>query len=423
MAKQRRKGHNKGKVRKEIVSSGSYGQKRNNTQPKIIACNVCRQNMRSDSGLSGLYYCVHCSLFYWFPQEAPKGISLLRAFSAIKTLSGVDILFSDRIAGIISSILPQVEDGILIVLRKLSTPELSQLVEIIKSEDSLNEIEVTAIIKKSGLAPDSVIAVFNALREALGKHGIKLDRDNNNYLGNLIISFSCSNTLPLPGERIRISWDARDDSKLSYTLTTGSNSRPINPKGSIWLTPDKTQEVKIEALFGGNQIIESRTIQIVLSELPRIIKLLSSHSNPIIETEKIKLQWEITDAEKITLVHRYSDHEQLTIDVTEFQSEYSFTALRSEMVEIIAERRGYKVSKSLPVEVMPLPRFKVNEIPKFVNMPELNIARISHIFDPSKTEKLYGILREIVSLSELKPYLSISENINKINNRISRIFK
>lgn len=426
MSKKNKKGRNKHRVRQQIeseTSKSTYSRKNIHSigTGGLDICPRCGTKLSPDTELSGLTYCASCSLFFWTVPKKKTNLTLSSALSALKRFGGTDILFSDRIPGLVSAIIPETTEGILEILRRLSKPETHTLVEALRSDDVLNEFEISLFINKSGLDRQNVIKVCNALRLAINKKGI-YDTETRNPKSQCILTFSTSQTEVFPNEKVKIQWSAIEDSQITYVLISDRGSEKVRPNGSQWITVKSQQKVMLKALYKIHNELESRSLTINLASPPIIHHLLSNLSLPVMETERLKINWNVENADRITLVHRYNDYEKLTVDVTNYKGEFVFTAMRSEILEIIAERRTSRVSKSLMIDVIPLPKFKMFEIPKIIDYSDLQIARIENLTDTSKTEKLFNTLRDLSNLSNLRPYRSFTMSLSEFLNFINRFF-
>lgn len=418
----KRKARDRNRKHPSIESTTSRLHKKESSSSGSEVCSCCGNSLSFDRELSGLGYCAHCSLFFWEPKSKGKQHSLALILSAIRRISGSDMLFSERIPGIVSAILPDIDEGLLEILRRLHKPETESFVEAIRQDEELEEIAISLFVNKSGLDRGKVVTVCNALRRALDKSAIA-DTDSpisphNKY----ILDLSSSSTEVLPGEKIRISWIAADDPRFTYILISDDGPKKVKSNGSVWVNPNPELEVTLKVLYRHQQI-DSRKITIKIARPPVIHHLSCNLPTPVMESETLRISWYIENAERVTLIHHYNDYEKLTIDVTDFGGMLSFTALRSELLEIIAERRSLKVAKSIMIDVLPLPKFNVSEIPQFSKFPDMEITRITALTDFSETAKLFDTLRGISSLSGITPYKTLRESLHdliKFANRIIR---
>lgn len=427
MSKKNKKGKNKHRIRQPIVTeTGQSTSSLKNVQSSctrgLDICPRCGTKLSPDTELSGLTYCASCSLFFWTVPKKKTNYTLSTTFAALKRFGGTDILFSNRIPGLVSVILPDTKEGILEILRRLSKPETHSLVEAILRDDVLNEFEISLFINKSGLDRQNVIKVCNALRLAINKNGVSYT-ETPNLKSRYILTFSASLTEAYSDEKIKIQWSAIEDSQITYILTTEKGSEKVRPNGSLWITINSIQTVTLQALYKRHNELESRTITIKPASPPIIHNLSSNLSLPVMETEKLKINWHVENADRITLVHHYNDYEKLSVDVTELVGEFSFTALRTELLELTAERRNARTTKSLMIDVIPLPKIKVSELPRITEYPYIDIARISNLTTSSKIEELFNTLREISSLSGLSPYKSLKGNLSEFSRLIYKMIK
>ena len=418
----KRKARDRNRRHLSIESTTSRLHKKESSSSGSEVCPLCGNSLSLDKELPELGYCAHCSLFFWEPKSKGKQHSLAQILSAIRRISGSDMLFSERIPGIVSAILPDIDEGLLEILRRIHKPETESFVEAIRQDEELDEIEISAFVNKSGLDRGKVVTVCNALRRALDKSAIADSESPISPHNKYILDLSSSSTEVLPGEKIRISWIAADDSRFTYILISDDGPKKVKSNGSVWVNPNQELEVTLKVLCRHQQI-DSRKITIKIARPPVIHHLSCDLSSPVMESETLRISWYIENAERVTLIHHYNDYEKLTIDVTDFGGMLSFTALRSELLEIIAERRSLKVAKSIMIDVLSLPKFNVSEIPQFSKFPDMEITRITTLTDFSETAKLFDTLRGISSLSGITPYKTLRESLYdliKFTNRIIR---
>lgn len=418
----RRKARDRNRRHPSIDSTTSRLHKKESSSSGSEVCSCCGNSLSFDRELSGLGYCAHCSLFFWEPKSKGKQHSLALILSAIRRISGSDMLFSERIPGIVSAILPDIDDGLLEILRRLHRPESESLVEAIRKDKELNEIEIALFVNKAGLDWGKVVTICNALRRVLDKSIIESTDSPLNPQNQYILDLSSTMTEVLPNEKIQIRWIAVEDSKLTYILTSNDGSKKVKPNGSLWISPDQSQEVTLKVLYR-NRRIDSRSILIKVVSLPVIHHLSCNLPSPVMETERLQINWNVENAERVTLIHHYNDYEKLSVDVTEFGGVFAFTALRTENLELIAERRKSRVTKSLMIDVIPLPRIKISKIPQIGDYSEIGSIRMQNLIDHSKIEDLFNALRGITSLSELKPYNSLRGNFYGLFRLMFRLIK
>ena len=424
MGKNKRKGKSRNQKKRNLTTGATSSTQHSEDilSSNTEVCPNCGHNTSSDSELPGLKYCAHCSLFFWEPKSNGGHHSLTSVMSAIRRISGSDILFSERIPGIVSAIIPDIDDGLLEILRRLHRPESESLVEAIRKDKDLNEIEIALFVNKAGLDWGKVVTICNVLRRVLDKSIIESTDSPLNPQNQYILDLSSTMTEVLPNEKIQIRWIAVEDSKLTYILTSNDGSKKIKPNGSLWISPDQSQEVTLKVLYR-NRRIDSRSILIKVVSLPVIHHLSCNLPSPVMETERLQINWNVENAERVTLIHHYNDYEKLSVDVTEFGGVFAFTALRTENLELIAERRKSRVTKSLMIDVIPLPRIKISEIPQIGDYSEIGSIRMPNLIDHSKIEDLFNVLRGITSLSELKPYNSLRGNFYELFRLMYRLIK
>lgn len=342
----------------------------------VVVCPCCNNELIFDKKISELAYCPQCSLFFWNSSPNRPVYSLTSVLSGVKRISSTDILFSDRIPGIVSTVIPNIGEGILEIFRRLSKPEAQTFIGAIQYDEEITDLILSMFVNKVGFDRKKVIEVCNALRNALNKPGINAT-ERSTLSKKYIVNFSSSSTEALKGEKILVQWNVINNADLSYVIVSEKGSTKVKSNGSMWIKPDNISYVTLKVLHKKYQeIIESQTININIVSPPIIHQISTNLSSPVVESEKLKISWNVENADKITLVHHYNDYEKLTVDVTNLGGLLSYTALRTELLELIAERRTSKISKSIMIEVIPLPKISLAEIPQFTNYPDLSIARI-----------------------------------------------
>lgn len=386
-------------------------------------CPKCGITLTVSKELPELRYCPACSLFFLDSGIRTKSSDLFSGLSVIKELSDIATLFSERIPGIVSAIVPDIEEGILAVLRHLHRPESNDFTQAIREEKELKEYEISLYVNNTGFDRSKVVTVVNALRKALNK--AEIDAGTRSYgTTSYILNFSCTPTEAKIGEKIRLQWDLVSDKNLSYLLRSKKDSSKINSTGSKWVTVYDTQEeFTVEVRYKQHRLIDSKSIRVKVVPPPTINSLQSNLPSPIMESERVTVSWDIKNAERVILIHHYNDYEQLTIDVTDKGGSLSFSALRNEKLEIIAKHGSMLASKSIMIEVVPLPKFKVSEIPQLTDYSNLELSRIIDLSYLSSKERLFEALREISSLSGVSPYKGLKANLKDLTLLVKKICK
>ena len=362
----RRKNRNHNRQHPSIEPTAPKGLKQKSASSSTEVCSYCGSNLSSDRQLPSLGYCPHCSLFFWEPKSNVRQNSLASVFAAIRRISDSDILFSERIPGIVCAIFPDMDEGLLEILRRLHSPENRSFVEAIRQDEELNEIEISLFVNRAGLDYGKVVSVCDALRKALDKSVIATAYSSSGSKNEYILDLSSSSTEALPGEKIQIRWMAVEGPKLTYILTSDNGSKKVKPNGSLWIDPVKDLEVTLKVLYRNSQI-DSKSLLIKIAPPPVIHHLACNLPSPVMESDILRISWHTENADRVTLIHHYNDYERLTIDVSDCGGAFSFTALRTEQLEIIAERKSLKATKTIMIDVVPLPKFKVSEIPRKVS--------------------------------------------------------
>lgn len=155
---------------------------------------------------------------------------------------------------------------------------------------------------------------------------------------------------------------------------------------------------------------------------PRITGFECLPATEVMESEKVTAKW-TADADKVILVHRYNDYETLTVDVSHCQGEFSFTATRTEVMELVAERRSQQSRKSLMLNVVPLPRFKVASIPQLTDISTMEFHRMPVLSPKSSIAELEERIQRIAVRAEGSPYKSLTENLRRAFAIAENLFK
>lgn len=304
-------------------------------------------------------------------------------------------------------------DGELSVLRHLTSPELKVSVDTIRNDAEIDSAEIDFFSSKTGLDRRTVISVFNSFREVIGKSKFQEDSAVTPNK-SLFISFSASVKEVSQGEKVKISWIMVNNPKYSYVFQVADLSpKTVKAESYAWVPINEKTKVSLKIVYKG-MVIETKEIEITLAEPPEILSFSSNLPSPIIESHAVTLKWISNNAEKLTIVHKYNDYEHLSVDVTQNNGELTFNVFRSELIELIAERKNQSVHQTLMIEVIPLPKFKSADIPNLIMFPGQDFAKIPIISQDKKLSLLMDYLRDSSISSIDYQYLSISKHLKQL---------
>lgn len=285
--------------------------------------------MSQSQDIPTLLYCPKCSLFFCGTPSHSKEASIGAILLAARRLSGPDILFTDRIIGILQCLNPDISKSNLVILQRLSNHEKAKI--SLQYDDALSHNDITAFAQDTASREQDAYAVFNAIRLALGKKPI----------------YAPAN------------W------------TEQSNKTKANP--------------------------------------PVIAYIKTSPLSPLMESEEVTIEWFASNAESISLVHRYNDYESLSVDVTSCNGQYTFNAFRSELIELVATGNGRKAKCQLTLDVVPTPKFNMAQLPDFSKLPNLDNLHIPNFLSDKEAEDLSETLRGFATLKDnTLPYMDAS---------------
>lgn len=387
--------------------------KREQQARAVSLCPVCGTSTLLSKHNRGASYCPSCSLFFLNSDGKKVESSLTDSLKTVRELGGISFLFNKRVIGIVKCLSPEMTDGELSVLRHLTSPELKVSVDTIRNDAEIDSAEIDFFSSKTGLDRRTVISVFNSFREVIGKSKFQEDSAVTPNK-SLFISFSASVKEVSQGEKVKISWIMVNNPKYSYVFQVADLSpKTVKAESYAWVPINEKTKVSLKIVYKG-MVIETKEIEITLAEPPEILSFSSNLPSPIIESHAVTLKWISNNAEKLTIVHKYNDYEHLSVDVTQNNGELTFNVFRSELIELIAERKNQSVHQTLMIEVIPLPKFKSADIPNLIMFPGQDFAKIPIISQDKKLSLLMDYLRDSSISSIDYQYLSISKHLKQL---------
>ena len=225
-----------------------------------------------------------------------------------------------------------------------------------------------------------------------------------------IKSFSSSTYKIKAGQDVKLKWDVRNSAKviLSYLDT----NIDVTKKDYFKLSPKQTETFKLICFADDDSVYTEQELTIHVLGLVKI-NSFTADKDVVVESEKVKLSWNVENATSIIL-------RPFMRDITNANN-YEVSPSRSTEYTIVAQNSISQEERTITVGVRQLPKINMDNLEfSKIEIPSCNI-NISSGFDEIKISRIdkYMIDRNVCTEGL---YYKLSKLRQKIVHAIKKIF-